>query len=461
MSGERDELSKRDELSIGEDDVLQLRRDAAAAVADNEHTRAIGLYTRLLTITSPRASDLVTADIRLEALRERGRLFNLLGEPQAALAAYEQYYVEAGDSRHAVDALVAIGNQCTYMNLTDRALEAQRDALRLAESLGYTSGRAMALGGIGLVYNYLDRSEEALTYLHKALTLFDQLGDRAEQARGWNRIGVAHVRLGQLDKAILAFRSSSELAHDVGDSGPVVQEMAVISLNNLGECYQNLFDMEQALATHRKGLSMAQTTDLPYLEADLARNLGVDLRFLGLIEEGIEYLHRSLELSLETNQPDVEVQAMYSLAMAELQRGNWIEARAMAERLQAKAEPNNNKGSLAEALHALGHAQRQMGDLSAAQGCWQQALFLAHETGRRMLLWRLHAALAEVAGGQELAGVHNQIAAEIIRQIANPIEDLELRQKFLEAKPVSAVLNQSAGGWGRLSQSEDSPGPIS
>ena len=39
----------RDALSIGEDDVLQLRRDAAAAVASNEHTIAIGLYTRLLT----------------------------------------------------------------------------------------------------------------------------------------------------------------------------------------------------------------------------------------------------------------------------------------------------------------------------------------------------------------------------------------------------------------------------
>ena len=130
-----------------------------------------------------------------------------------------------------------------------------------------------------------------------------------------------------------------------------------------------------------------------------------------------------------------------------------IEARAMAERLRAKAEQNNNKGSLAEALQALGHVQRQTGDLEAAQGYWQQALFLAHETGRRMLLWRLHAALAEVARSKELASVHNQIAAEIIRQIANPIEDLELRQKFLDAEAVSDVLNQSTDGWGRLSRS--------
>ncbi len=445
-------VDRLEEMSIDDAGPKDLRSRATAAVDLNEYVQAIDLYAELLAETSPQESDVITAEIRLEALREQGRLFNLLGKPREALAAYEQCYVEAGDSRHAVDALVAIGNQCAYMNLTDRAIEAQRDALRLAESLGYTAGRAMALGGMGLAYSYMDRSEEALGYLLQALSLFGQVGDRVEQARGWNRIGVAYVRLGQLDKAIEAFQNSSALAHQVGDTVPVVLETAVISMNNLGECFQNLFDMEQALATHRRGLSMAQSAELPYLEADLARNLGVDLRLLGLIEEGIEYLYRSLQLSLETNQPDVEVQAMYSLALAELQRGNSAEARDMAERLRAKAEKSSNKGSLADALHALGFIQCQLGDLAAAQGFWQQALFLAHETGRRMLLWRLHAALAEVAAEQELAGAHNQIAAEIIRQIANPIEDAALRQKFLDADPVATVLNRNVGGWGRLAR---------
>jgi hypothetical protein len=117
------------------------------------------------------------------------------------------------------------------------------------------------------------------------------------------------------------------------------------------------------------------------------------------------------------------------------------------------AEATNNKGSLAEALHVLGHAQHKAGDLDAAQGHWQQALFLAHETGRRMLLWRLHATLAGNASSRELAGVHYRIASEIIWQIANPIADQDLRQTFLTAEPVAAVLNRSSGGWGELAQS--------
>jgi len=207
------------------------------------------------------------------------------------------------------------------------------------------------------------------------------------------------------------------------------------------------------LATHRRGLVLAGAADLPYLEADLARNLGVDLQLAGLVEEGVEQLYRSLKLSRQTNQPDVELQAMYSLAMAELQRGNLTEALALATQLMDRAEEHNNKGALAEALHALGHAQQQLGDLDAAQGYWQQALFLAHETGRRMLLWRLHATLAGSASSRELAGVHYQIAAQIIRQIANPIADQDLRQTFLTAEPVAAVLDHSSGGWVKLAQS--------
>jgi tetratricopeptide (TPR) repeat protein len=426
-----------------------LLAQARASESEKEYMVAIELYTELLLQTSSKSADQPTREARLTALGERGRLFTLLGEPQAALAGYEQYFGEAGSSKHAVDALVAIGNQCAYMNMTDRAIEAQRDALRLAESLSYTSGRAMAYGGIGLVYSMLERSEEALTYLHRSLSLFERLGDQVEQARGWNRIGVVHVHLGQIDKAIKAFRNSSSLAYEAGESTPVAMETAIISLNNLGECYQNLFAMEQALTSHQNGLVMTRKIGLPYLAADLARNIGLDLSHLGRIDEGLRYLQRALALSTATNQPDVEVQVLYSLSLVQFQRRELAAAEENANKLKSLAEDNNNQGALAEALYVLGLCRQHLGDIDSAQGFWQQALFLAHETGRRMLLWRLHAVLAQITSNPELASVHNRIAAEIIQQIARPIKDEALRNTFLSAEPVQDVLTSlTDGGWG-------------
>ena len=72
---------------------------------------------------------------------------------------------------------------------------------------------------------------------------------------------------------------------------------------------------------------------------------------------------------------------------------------------------------------------------------WQQTLFLAHEVNNRSLLWKTHGALAQNATSPDLAQVHRQIAADVIRQIAEPIKDTTLQQKFLSAPPIKAVLD--------------------
>jgi tetratricopeptide (TPR) repeat protein len=434
---------------MNSDPPTKLLEQAEAAEKSRKHLEAVQFYAELLEQTSAKSDDETTREARWTALREKGRIFTLLGEPEAALAAFEQYFAEAGKSRHAVDALVAIGNQCAYMNLTDRAIAAHRDALRLAENLNYTAGKAMAFGGMGLVYGFLDRSADALNYLRKSLQLLEQVGDKNEQARCWNRVGVAHVHLGELDKAIEAFQSAYRIANESDQFEPVALETAIISLNNLGECYQILFDMEQALHHHRQGLVMAEGIELPYLEADLLRNIGFELSLVGQVEEGLIYLQRSLQLSIETNQPDIEVQALYSLALAHFRFGNLKEAEQYAQNLRDLSDINSNQGYLAESLHVLGLLEKERGEVLAAQGLWQEASFLAHETGRRMLLWRLHAALANIAQNPQLASVHNRIAAEIIQQIAQPIEDERLREKFLAAGPVRNVLDKRASSqWG-------------
>ena len=58
-----------------------------------------------------------------------------------------------------------------------------------------------------------------------------------------------------------------------------------------------------------------------------------------------------------------------------------------------------------------------------------------------MLLWQLHAALAEIAKQPNLAAVHYRIAAEVIQQIAEPFTDEALKSGFLEAELVTAVLS--------------------
>jgi tetratricopeptide (TPR) repeat protein len=420
----------------------ELLKQAAEAAERKEYWQAISLHTNILANTDPHVENGNQNQVRLTALRERGVLFDALGEQEAALASYEQYYLEAQTGQHAVDALILIGNQRTYMGHLDKAMETHHEALQLAEALNYTAGRANSLGGIGLVNHHLGRFEEAISNYKKSLALLEQLNERLEQARCWNRMGITHLLLGEFDKAITAFREASQLILKISNRDLEALQTGLNALNNLGECYQSLFDMKQARTHHDEGLKLVEAMNLPNLESDLCRNLGVDLYYLGRVEEGITYLIRALNISRESNTPDIELQALYSLAIAEIQRGNLEKGYGYALDLRDLAHTHQARGCEADGLHALGLYHKKNGEVEKAQQLWQQALFLAHETGRRMLLWRIHAGLSEISPTKELANVHDRIAGEIILQILDPIEDEALRRTFKNAAPVRAVFER-------------------
>ncbi|MDT8305764.1 MAG: tetratricopeptide repeat protein [Anaerolineae bacterium] len=411
---------------------------ARSAQAAQDYDRALAGYDRLLARSEGLGVDDTEArELRLAALRERSRLVELQGDPEEALRGLEQYYLEAGSSEHAVEALNLIGDLHDGLGQERRALAAYEEALALAEAFNYTPGRAKALLGAGLTWHHLGRTEEGISQLQKALALLEQIGDEAGQMRATNRLGIAYVQAGQVDKAIDWFEKSLVLARNVG-----VRETA-IDLNNIGECYQLLFNSEQALAHHQEAYALAQSTGLRSALPDLARNLGYDLFHLGQVEKGVGYLEVALRLATEMSQHDVRMQALYTLAQAEVRRGKAAEARQYAQQLQQLAQERDYRVYQAEALYALGLVEQLEKNDDMAEQRWQEALFLAHEAGRQYLLWQVHASLAEIAANAGLARVHYQIAAEIINQIAYPIEDEAVRAAFLSAAPVKRILEHS------------------
>lgn len=415
-------------------DLTQLLQQAEEAQNQQAYPEALRGYRRVLAETSPDTTPEPERRIRLRALRQQGLVLHILGQQDAAMSGFQQYYLEAGSSQRAVDALVLIGRQHVQMGRPLEGLSAHNEGLQLAEALNDTAGRGLALSGIGGSLVVLGRLEESLTNLQRSLALFSQLGNEMEQARVGNQLGITYARLGMLDKAVATFQHSLHLARKTGP-----RETAII-LGNLGQSYQELYAMEQALHCHREGLALAEKAGLRSGIPDLCRNLGVDLVYLGQLQEGLSYLYRALETSETVGQQDERQQTLYSLALAERQNGQLPQAEARAKQLIALAEASKMRGYLADGLYALGLCRQSQGDTPAAEQFWQRSIFIAHETGRRFLLWQLHAAMAGLAGNPDLARVHYRIAAEVVEQIAYPLEAQELRQNFLNAAPIRAIL---------------------
>lgn len=417
--------------------LAQLLDQAEAADKKHEYEQAIRLYTRVVEQTEGTEIDPITREIRLAALRKNGRLHRLSGEFEAALACYEQYYLDVGSGEQAVDALSLLANQLNHMGRYDEALKASREALALTEALNYALGRATAFQNIGRAYAHLGRTEDSERSLRKALALFEQVDEKKEIARTCNWLGISLIDQGYLDKGIYAFQQALMLSDHI--SG--VQKATI--LNNLGECHQLLFDMERALAYHQQAMALTTSLQINYLEADLTRNLGVDLWHLGELEEGFAYLQKSLTVSQKTGQQDIRLQTLAALAEVELVRGHIEAALQYAETLKSEAEEYKARHYQARGFYALGLCYQYQKETVKAEQMWHQALFLAHETNQLGLLWCIHAGLAEVVSVSALAETHYRIAAEVIDQITYPIEDETLRTTFLNAPPVKAVLDKS------------------
>lgn len=412
---------------------------AQIATQDGRFWEAVDQYTQILADTDPQTEVESVKNARLISLKERGDLLSELGEQVAALAAYEQYYLEAGSSQHAVEALVLIGNRSRGLGQYGRSLKACQEALDFATALNYTPGRAKALAAMGGTYLLQGGVNQAATYLNQANALFEQLNDVYGQVQSNNQIGVAHATTGHLYKAIQAFEKSLELARKVNRRSSLVS-----ALNNLGECYQLLFATEQALACHQEGLALAEAGKFRVLEADLCRNLGLDLAQKEAWAESEQYLQRAYDLAQEIKSPEIQLHTLYALARVAWQQGDKAGEAFASTLLDATSEPGKSRWHRANGLYASGLFQQLAGHRDTAEEMWQQAIFLAHETNNRVLLWQLHAALARIAPLPTLANVHHRISAEVIQQIAEPFTDTNeaLKGQFLEAPMVTAVFAQ-------------------
>src|SRR5215207_72600 len=84
----------------------RLIEQAEAAVSQSKFDTAAQIYQELLRETASLLTYPAFRALRLKALRERGRLLDLLSEREASLASYEAYYLEASNTQYVVDALI-------------------------------------------------------------------------------------------------------------------------------------------------------------------------------------------------------------------------------------------------------------------------------------------------------------------------------------------------------------------
>lgn len=419
-------------------EIKQLEKAVHTAILTWQFRRAMELCQELLTAVP--LSHEEARESRLLALFYYGEAARRLGELNEAARLYEQCYQEAeGSGRYAVKSLERLAHVLAQTGHIAQAKGKLQEAIHLADRLDDIYCRAIVIHEQGNLAWFQDHLDEALSAYHQARAFYEQLRDVESQLTVWIDIGLTHHYIGRLDKAITSYQEALKLARHLRHPG------VGMLLSNLGECYQDLFAMEQARQYHEQAIAAVHslplaTDNLPSTLADIHRNLGVDLYYLDNIASGRKELGTALSLLAEEDDIDIRLQTLYTSALIELEQEQLDEAWQYIQASLALAEQHELRVHTARALYLAGLYHQQRGDQAAAQVAWQQCQFLAHETGQRLVLWQVHVAQGDATNNKALAIVHYQIAAEIIHQIAAPIVDESLRQTFLKSPQVKRVL---------------------
>lgn len=399
----------------------------------HQYAEAIEAYNHALTFT--KASTIFISRV----LDKRGSCYWILGQYEQAARDFQRALEVSNDPGQRARCRARLGEVADARGWYDEALQLYQTALEE----GLTAHDLLAIGraqrGLGIVHRRQGNAEKAIFHLTQALAVFQQMGNVREQGRVLTSLGRTRYIRGEYHQAIAAHKQALRILQSLHDKWRVA-----LSLNDLGECYQALFALDEALAYHQQSLAIVVEEEAVVIEPDVKRNMGNCLVLLGRPAEGIVYLEQALATAERLGNREQAALVLYALAQAYLVQNELDTAVGIIAQLTAVARKLNADRYLALAAFRRGQLAMARQDPQTATTELQTAMLAAQTALDQGLLWRLHAALAEVVSDAAIAAVHRTIAADFIQQAVYPLQDAELRAQFLSAEPVTAVL-RSAG----------------
>jgi DNA-binding SARP family transcriptional activator/Tfp pilus assembly protein PilF len=213
-------------------------------------------------------------------------------------------------------------------NWTDCATTHRVAALSAAKT-GDRPGEAWALNQLGFALVIL-RDPEAFGHLERALDIRQQSGDARGEAQTAIVLGEGHLRMhGAGDDALRYLRHAVGLLEPMGATSH-----RSVALNNLGEVYFGLGDLDAAAECYLQALDIAREFG-GHAEGHALHNLGLVYMRQHRLEEAIAMLKDALVKHRASGALDGEASSLKGLGTAHAELGSLSEARAsLAEALR-------------------------------------------------------------------------------------------------------------------------------
>ncbi len=260
-----------------------------------------------------------------------------------------------------------------------------RQALEIAQKVGFKTGLADAYKQVGTSFWQRSRFVEAMQAYTTALTISREIGDKSLTSSVLNNIAIVYSRQGKYAEAQSYYFQSLRIAEEINDVNGIA-----VQLNNIGDLYERQNNLARAEEYYQKSLPLYESSNRASLSTVLL-NLGSVYRKQGRTAEALDYLRRAVKNAEETSVKADVAGALLSIGIIEQNNKQLQQALTTLFRALAIAENIPDNSTVSRSLAALSETYRLMGSTA-------QSLDFAHralETARKYGLKREAKAAAE------------------------------------------------------------------
>ena len=302
-----------------------------------------------------------------------------------------------------------LGRPGKTIELTEGVVEALRSIFNLNQLSGLMFIRGLSLAEFG-------RIEDGIELLRDGIDICEKFGGALMLGRLYNSLGYCYREIYCPERAWRLNSRSEEVARKLMEQYPLGREMAgeVVAQANVN-LMENLFDRGRPDEAWQRMESFKKESE-------------------------------SDDYNRTRNRWTVRMDYLASQIL--LGRNDVGSAEALIQRNLEITRGTHSRKYQGGFLRLLGEVQLRREQIEKAIDSLKEAIQILEVVGNPRQLWQAHASLASVFGklgrfseAQEQWGA----AAEIIRNTASGLSDLELREWFLNAEPVREILSKAGG----------------
>ncbi len=403
------------------------RRAGQKAASRSAHREAAACFDQALAALDHLPEDRETReqaiDLRLEL---RASLFTIgeLSRIPQVLSEAESLAGAIGDRRRLALALAFLGSHYYEMADSTRARDCLEHALAIARDLGDRALEARATFNLGRDLYSLGQYERAIDLLSRAATTlrahpFELFGADSthDPATCVTFLARALVEVGEFDQAVTRAEEAIQISGAADHAFGLAHAHFALGFANLEKG-----DLGRAVPVLERGLDLARTRTVAFLEPLLSAAVGAAYALAGRIAEGLPLLELGVAGAARMHHPG------FVMWLQQWQAEGYLLAERHAD-ATAVASQSLEAGSRAGRPGREAHARRILGDIAVTQDPpkveeaerhYRTALALASELRMRPLVAHCHFGLGKLyrrTGKRQEAQAHLATATTMYREM--------------------------------------------